>query len=428
MAGLVQSPVPGPNPPLESGSDMLIARLAKAGWLACMIIFVPAAAVGLATGLKRPEIVSSQVFLDLIGRMGVSVVVAGWVGFVIPTTCAFIVAVAIRRGRPNDPAALLFGLSVISLFLIVAGVGPALSTVIRRPAARVVEVLAGIILVLGLYLFPNGRFVPRWTRWVVVILVLAPLAFPDLVGAARALGTDVAGNFSETLRKTSAAFAVLLLGTWLPTQIYRYRRRSTPLERLQTRWVLFGFAMILIGSACAMIFGAIGVPANWAAWPLLAGALGSLALPVAAGFAILRYRLYEIDRIISRTIAYTILVGTLAASYAGAVFALTRLVPTTGDLAVAGSTLAVATLFNPLRRRIQQVVDRRFNRLRYDASLLIDSFAMTLRSRADLAEVVSDLRGVLVHTVEPSSTMIWLRGIDHPGFLGDHSGGAPDTR
>ncbi len=186
--------------------------------------------------------------------------------------------------------------------------------------------------------------------------------------------------------------------------------------------------MILIGSACAMLFGAIGVPANWAAWPLLAGALGSLILPVAAGFAILRYRLYEIDRIISRTIAYTILVGALAALYAGAVFALTRLLPTTGDLAVAGSTLAVATLFNPLRRRIQQVVDRRFNRLRYDASLLIDSFAVTLRSRADLAEVMSDLRGVLVHTVEPSSTMIWLRGIDHAGSLGDHPAGAPDTR
>jgi len=379
-----------------------------------MIIFLPAAAVGLTVIVRRPEIVSSVAFLELMDRMGVSTVAATWVGFVLPTVCAFIVAVVIRRGRPGDPAALLFGLSVISLFLIVTGVGTALSTVIPRPAARVVEILAGVLLVLGLYLFPNGRFEPRWIRWVALVLILAFLAFPDLVGAARGLGTDTADMFAIGVRRIANAASLLVLATWLPNQIYLYRRRSSPLERLQTHWVLFGFALIIIGSTCAILLRAVGAPANWAVWPLLAGAVGSLILPVAAGFAILRYRLYEIDRIISRTISYTILVGALAGLYAGAVFAMTRLVPMTGDLAVAGSTLAVATLFNPLRRRIHQVVDRRFNRPRYDATLLIDSFAITLSSRSDLAAVVSELRGVVIHTVEPSSTMIWLRGVIHP--------------
>jgi hypothetical protein len=389
-------------------------RLPRIAWLACMVIFAPAAAIGLTTVVRRPEIVSSVAFLELMDRMGVSTIVATWLGFVLPTVCAFIVAIVIRRGRPGDPAALLFGLSVISLFLIVAGVGPALSTVIPRPAARVVEILAGVVLVLGLYLFPNGRFEPRWIRWAALVLILACLGFPDLVGAARGMGTDTGDGFPLGVRRIANAASVFLLATWMPNQIYRYRRRSSPLERLQTRWVLFGFALIMIGSSCAILLSAIGTPAEWAVWPLLAGAVGSLMLPVAAGFAILRYRLYEIDRIISRTIAYTILVGALAGLYAVAVFAMTRLVPMTSDLAVAGSTLAVATLFNPLRRRIQQLADRRFNRLRYDATLLINSFATRLSARADLSEVVSELRGVLMHTVEPSSTMIWLRGISHP--------------
>jgi hypothetical protein len=389
--------------------DMTV-RVARVGWLVCMITFLPAAVVGIAVVLQRPEVVSSPAFLEVMDRLGVSAVVAAWVGFVLPTALAFIVAGVIRRGRPNDPPALLFGLSVVSLFLIVAGVGTALSTVVPRPAVRVVDALTGALVVLGLYLFPNGRFVPRWTRWPALVMLGATLAFPDVLGAARAIGTDTVVTLPHNLRTLATALTVLLLGTWLPGQIYRYRRRATPLERLQTRWVIFGFALIVTGSIAAILLRASGTPPGWAAWPLLAGAAGSLVLPVAAGVSILRYRLYEIDRIISRTITYAVLAALLGGLYAGAVFAMTRLVPVTGDLAVAGSTLAVAALFNPLRRRIQQLVDRRFNRARYDATLLIDSFAVKLRSGAELGDVLADLRRVLIHTVEPSSTIIWLRG------------------
>lgn len=388
----------------------MTGHMARIGWLVCMTILLPAATLGLAVVIRRPEVVSSPAFLEVMDRLGVSAVVAAWVGFVLPTALAFIVAGVIRRGRPNDPPALLFGLSVVSLFLIVAGVGTALSTVVPRPAVRVVDALTGALVVLGLYLFPNGRFVPRWTRWPALVMLGATLAFPDVLGAARAIGTDTVVTLPHNLRTLATALTVLLLGTWLPGQIYRYRRRATPLERLQTRWVIFGFALIVTGSIAAILLRASGTPPGWAAWPLLAGAVGSLVLPVAAGVSILRYRLYEIDRIISRTITYAVLAALLGGLYAGAVFAMTRLVPVTGDLAVAGSTLAVAALFNPLRRRIQQLVDRRFNRARYDATLLIDSFAVKLRSGAELGEVLADLRRVLVHTVEPSSTIIWLRG------------------
>ena len=388
---------------------MLTARVARVGWLVCMMIFIPSAVVGLGVIVRRPDLVSSPEFLDVVSRVGLSPVGAAWLGFVLPTALALTVAAAIRRGRPHDPAALLFGLSVVSLYLIVAGVGTALSTVIAPPLARLVDVLAVILLVFGLYLFPNGRFVPRWTRWPAFAMAAATIAFPDLIGAARAIGTNTPGTFSQGTTNLASAATVMMLATWLPAQIYRYRRHSTPLERLQTRWIIFGFGLILLGSIVAIPFRAIGVPSDWVAWPLLLAAVGSFVLPVAAGLAVLRYRLYEIDRIISRTVTYAIVAGLLGSVYVAAVYAMTRLVPATGDLAVAGSTLAVAALFNPIRRRVQQVVDRRFNRSRYDAALLIDSFATRVRSGAELGEVLADLQGVLVHTVEPTSTIIWVR-------------------
>ena len=388
---------------------MLSPRMARIGWLICMAILLPAAAFGLAEVVQRPEPVSSPAFLGVMEMIGVSAVQAAWLGFVVPTVLAFIVAVTIRRRRPNDPNALLFGLAMVGLFLIVDGVGTALSTVAPRPVALLVDVLAVDLTVLGLYLFPNGRFIPRWTAWPALLFILSSWALPDLPAAARAAGTGTPGVFPGWLTTLVSVFAFLILATWLPGQVYRYRHYSTDLERLQTRWVLFGFSLIVFGGFGAILLRALGAPTPSIAAALLTAAAGSYVLPVATGFAVLRYRLYEIDRIISRTVTYAVVAGLLAGLYAVIVFGLTRLLPATGDLAVAGSTLAVAGLFNPLRKRVQQLVDRRFNRSRYDAELLIDSFAARLRSGINLGEVLGDLRGVLARTVEPDSTMIWLR-------------------
>ena len=384
--------------------------MARIGWLACMAILLPAAVFGLAVVVRRPELVSSPVFLGVMEMIGVDAVQAAWLGFVVPTTLAFIVAALIRRSRPDDPNALLFGLAMVGLFLIVDGVGTALSAVVSRPAGRVVDVLAVDLTILGLYLFPNGHFIPRWTRWPALLFVVASWLFPDVAAAARAAGTGTPGTFPSWLTTLVSALAFLTLATWLPSQVYRYRHHSTHLERLQTRWVIFGFSLIVFGGFGAILLRALGAPTPSIAGALLTAAAGSYVLPVATGFAVLRYRLYEIDRIISRSVTYAVVAGLLAGLYAVIVFGLTRLLPATGDLAVAGSTLAVAGLFNPLRKRVQQLVDRRFNRSRYDAELLIDSFAARLRSGLNLGDVLVDLRGVLARTVEPASTMIWVRG------------------
>jgi hypothetical protein len=130
-------------------------------------------------------------------------------------------------------------------------------------------------------------------------------------------------------------------------------------------------------------------------------------IPIAVGVAILRYRLYDIDRIISRTLSYTIVTGLLVGLYAGLVLLATQVLSITSPVAVAASTLAAAALFSPLRRRVQRVVDRRFNRVRYDADQTVTAFAARLRGGVDLDAVRSDLVAVVNSAVEPAHISVW---------------------
>jgi hypothetical protein len=132
-------------------------------------------------------------------------------------------------------------------------------------------------------------------------------------------------------------------------------------------------------------------------------------LPLATGAAILRYRLYDIDRIISRTLAYALLTVLLGLGYAGVVLGLGRLLPQGSSLVVAAATLTVAAVFQPARRRIQQAVDRRFNRHRYDAARTIDRFSTRLRQQVDLNTLTAELLGVVDQTMQPTQASLWLR-------------------
>ena len=152
------------------------------------------------------------------------------------------------------------------------------------------------------------------------------------------------------------------------------------------------------------------VPAPWANTMLdLINGLGLAALPVSIGVAILRYRLYEIDRIISRTLAYAIVTGLLVGLYAGLVLLATRVFSFHSSVAVAASTLAAAALFNPLRRRVQRLVDRRFNRANYDADQTVAVFAARLKDAVDLDSVRDDLAGAVQKALEPAHMSVWIR-------------------
>jgi hypothetical protein len=192
---------------------------------------------------------------------------------------------------------------------------------------------------------------------------------------------------------------------WVGHQVMNYRGASDQ-RREQVKWLTGGAAVLLIGLVVSLLVTDSGGHAAQAA--LIVSRLAIVAFPVSMGVAILKYRLYEIDRIISRTLAYAIVTGLLVGAYAGLVLLATRVLSFHTPVAVAAATLAVAAVFNPLRRRVQRAVDRRFNRARYDADQMVAAFAARLQDAADLGSVQGDLAAVVQQALEPSHMLMWI--------------------
>jgi hypothetical protein len=182
-------------------------------------------------------------------------------------------------------------------------------------------------------------------------------------------------------------------------------RDSRGVERQQLRWVAFGAAASVVGPLLALGLAALGVlpSADAFSWPLL------LSVPLAIAVAVLRYRLWDLDRLISRTVAYTLVTALLLIPYLLILPAAGRLAAGSGSLAVAAATLVAAAAFSPLRRRVQSLVDRRFNRRRYDAARTVDAFAARLRDQVDLDALHAELLGVVEQTMQPTRASLWLR-------------------
>jgi hypothetical protein len=254
------------------------------------------------------------------------------------------------------------------------------------------------------YIFPNGRFVPRWTRWLAIAVAL--FYVPDIFFPGSPL--DVLGG------PLFAGFLVSLV----VAQVYRYRRISSPAQRQQTKWVVFGVAVALVGFTMLLTLANF-VPSFPPAGPLgkMAGetwVYGLIALiPRSIGFAILRSGLYEIDLIINRTLVYGSVTATLVALYFSGIVVMQRFfVLLTGQrstLAVVASTLLIAGLFTPLRRRVQSFIDRRFYRRKYDARKTLETFSVKLRDETDLEALNNDLVGVVRETMQPAHVSLWLR-------------------
>ncbi len=269
---------------------------------------------------------------------------------------------------------------------------------------------------LPLLLLPNGRLLSsRWRRAVVVLgagVFLGALGFatiPGVIGATdparhlvNPLGVRWLGPVPVILGVTGAG---LLLVGMLPgavAVVLRFRR-SRGVERQQMRWVAAGGCCALTLPLSAFLPGlpdAVG---------RIYGSLAILAVPVCVGVAVLRYHLYDLGRVVSRTLSYAIVTAVLVGLYVAGVTGAARLAPGNSSLAVAASTLAVAALFQPLRRRVQSAVDHRFNRARYDADRTIDAFTRRLRDEVDLDAVRADLLQVVHGTMQPSSVGLWLR-------------------
>ncbi len=392
------------------------AGLALALWLLCLL--------GLAATVWFDHL------LRQAGRPELVQLNAGGVTAALGAVSAATAGAVLASRRPAHPVGwLLLAFALVPQTLTSAAEGYARYGLLARPgalpAASHIAALASVTFIPGLgcigfvLLFtPTGSLPsPRW-RWWAWVAAAVPAAF----GVSWLLGVPQVDPDSP-LRSVRNPFAVPALADPLQSvyglagpltaltmvvaavSLVRRFRRARGVERQRLRWLTFAAAL----APLAVLVTAAGIVtehpdvANWAAGLYLA------LLPLAIGAAIARYRLYDLDRIISRTLAYGLLTVLLGGAYAGVALGFGQLLGRTSSLAVAGATLAVAALFQPARRRVQQVVDRRFDRRRYDAAKTIQGFSARLRDEVDLDTLTAELLAVVDQTMQPTRASLWLR-------------------
>jgi hypothetical protein len=323
------------------------------------------------------------------------------------TTQAFaaVIAALLVWRKPDDWMTLL-----VALMLVMICPVNMMYALLQRPTlwqvpALLLNILAFDLFFLVVSLMPDGKFVPKWTRWLAVswlawgLIAILFLKVPD------------AGLLTNLVWIAELMCLVIAL-------IYRYTHISSPVQRQQTKWVVYGWSTsIAVAIMC-------NLPAQL--WPILdrPGSPYDLALAIvnifvllpgilSIAFAIIRYHLWDIDILINRTLVYGILTALLALVYAGLViglqFLLRGIIGQTNDVAIVISTLAVAALFQPLRRSIQNIIDRRFYRRKYDAASTLEAFSATLRHEVDLATLNEHLMAVVQETMQPTHVSLWVR-------------------
>ena len=356
-------------------------------------------------------------------------VFSGAVALVIGVPCAG-VGVVVARRQPRNPIGWLF--LVIGACLILATDGMDYALLAYRsgrhlplgPAALVLDQLWGpglALLIVVVLLFPDGRLPSRFWRWALraYLVVYTGLVAAFAVATAGALAehpvrvdatgglaaVDNPGGWFHAVKSPATLMLVVFALCFIGRQVLSWRRSSSD-RRQQLKWMASGAAFAVV---CAVIATSVS-SSGTTLLDLVAGLawFGFAALPVSIGVGILRYRLYDIDRIISRTLAYAIVTGLLAGVYAGLVLLATQVLRLHTPVAVAASTLAAAALFSPLRRRVQRAVDRRFNRARYDADQTVTVFAARLQDAIDLNSVQADLVGVVHRALEPAHLSVWI--------------------
>jgi hypothetical protein len=271
-------------------------------------------------------------------------------------------------------------------------------------AADMTFSLGNILLFLFIGLFPSGRFSPRWMRWYWLGMILFTVLPSDLW----LLNPEIANTIIIIYW-----FSFLILGAY--SQIYRYRKESTPVERLQTKWVVLGFSVfagfLLIGFALSGLIARNSL--GFILYDTFFFDLAGLLIPLSIGFSVLRYRLWDVDVIIRKTLLYGLVTGVLALVYFGGVTVLQGLFSSItrqqSPAAVVFSTIAIYILFNPLRRRVQDFIDRRFYRKKYDAQKTLEQFAAVARNETDLEALSAELVRVVQETMQPEQVSLWLR-------------------
>lgn len=349
------------------------------------------------------------------------------------TFCVVGVLLATRRPDNAMGWCMLGG----ALFLGLSGVGGSLSVLAYRMHHTVPFAAVGVVLQpgwapaivcasLGFLLFPDGHFSSRAVKWATWLVIAVGIVW---MGGALSIAVHAILTHSVRIDRTGNLLAIdnprgawawwgvvqvaffLLVGAswllWLVQQVPRYRRASDE-QRHQMKWLLSGVVVSLL------LVLLVVVHPSGTGWMSAIGVYGLALLPVTIGIGVLKFHLYAVDRLVSRTLSYALLTGVVVGAYVGVVTFATKVVGFSSPVGVAASTLVAAALFNPARKRLQHVLDRRFNRANYDAERTVLAFAGRLRESLDPASVREDLMDVVHTAFEPTAAAIWIRrqGLD----------------
>ena len=349
---------------------------------------------------------------------------------ILPATA---VATLLAARRPRNPIGWLL------LAILIVGFNPSSQYIVldyrmhhgTLPLGSVAVVLQEcwplflVFIAILLWIFPDGTLPPgRWHRGSVVLVIAGLLiglaaSSRGLVAAAthdvrvKASG-DLAGSSPGVLNILSGVVIVATLVswvTWLFFQIPTYRRAEGE-RRQQLKWLYSGAASFVVWVIIAVFIVPVsmGEAPGWGTQPVIGvlSTLGTSALPVCLGVAVLKYRLYELNRVISRVVSYALITALLGGVFTGLILLADRVLPVKGSVAVAVATLVIAALFNPVRKRVERAVDRRFNRSRYDAETVVAAFTARLRHTVDLDALRHDLLGVTEDAFQPAHVSMWL--------------------
>jgi hypothetical protein len=394
--------------------------VARSGWPLCALAVAGAAGV---------------VVLDLFDRARIhSLHDAQFPGIVLPVSFSLLGAIIVSR-QPGNRIGWIYLLIGVSMpwqalgglyyerSVLSGGLPGANWAAWVENWVSIIVFPAGLSL-FAFLLFPTGHLPsPRW-RFVVwsglaasVIAVLpawvdpTPISvFSDLPKAANPIGISAFGsNVIDAISSVGYFIGLGLLTATIVSLVLR-ARRAGPQERQQVKLLAYAAALTM-GSLVFLLVPAslAGLPLGSSAWDAVIVLGFGVGVPVACGLAIFKHGLFEIDRLISRTVSYAILTGLLVGVFLGIVALATHVLPFSSPVAVAASTLAAAALFNPLRLRVQRLVDRRFNRARYDAEAIVTAFTMRLRDAVDLDTVRRELLVAVDGAVQPTHASVWIR-------------------
>lgn len=409
----------------ETGARHSYARLhgrwrllARAGWVTvviCTLGICLASLPAYLTQLQTPCAGSACSFQQLtpaqVGTLtGLGLSLGGYAAYTVVLALANVVvcvavSTAIVLRRPEDRMALIVALMLMTLGPIMASESVAASSSLWQTPNEYLSNFCVALLLLVFAVFPTGRFVPAWMLWPTVVM-----AFTSVFSSALDTLKIRAVNFGFVVFLVEA---VLLMGV----QLYRYRRVSSPLQRQQTKWVVFGFALLITCWVIAfmpyLLSPVVAKPGSLYLPVVIAVQdVTLILLPFSFGVAMLRYRLWDIDVLINRALVYGPLTLTLTGVYGGLVISLQALLRglmrADNALAIVLSTLAIVVVVQPLRRRLQAFIDRRFYRRKYDAAKTLAAFSATLRHQTDLDQLRAQVLAVVQESLQPAHASLWL--------------------